>query len=175
VAAALVSGWGGGAGGTGRHPYYATALAGSRPALAALHRQANELLPGGADALDRRLRSLRGRPVVVNAWASWCGPCRLEFPIFQRVSAAYGKRVAFIGIDSQDSDAHAESFLGENPVPYPSYSDPDGGMADDLGGIGLPKTAFYDRDGELVYLDLRPYTEDAALRANVERYALGGG
>lgn len=176
TAALLASGCGAGEEGNGRHPDYAKALAGSPPALAALHRQANELLPGGPDAFERRLRSLRGRPVVINAWASWCGPCRLEFPAFQRLSAAYGKRVAFLGIDSQDSDDHARAFLEANPVPYPSYTDPDGGMADGLGGRGgLPVTAFYDRGGELVYLGQIPYTDDAALRADIERYALGGG
>ena len=75
--------------------------------------------------------SLRGYPVVVNVWASWCGPCRFEFPHFQRAAAAYGKRVAFLGIDSQDSDDAAATFLREEPVPYPSYTDPDEEIADE--------------------------------------------
>jgi len=156
----------------GKHPDYATALAGSPPALAALHRQGNELLPGGLDAYEERIRALRGHPIVANVWASWCGPCRFEFPAFQRVSAAYGKRVAFLGVDSQDSEGHAKDFLGEAPVPYPSYSDPDEEIANELGAFGLPATAFYDREGELVYLDLKPYVEAEELRADVERYAL---
>src|SRR3954470_3372416 len=49
-----------------------------------------------------RLAALRGKPVVVNIWGSWCIPCRQEFPIFQRVSAAMGKRVVFLGLDTQD-------------------------------------------------------------------------
>jgi cytochrome c biogenesis protein CcmG, thiol:disulfide interchange protein DsbE len=159
----------------GEHPDYAKALAGAPARLAALHRQANELLPGGLDAYEARLASLRGYPVVVNVWGSWCGPCRLEFPAFQRVSAAYGKRVAFLGVDSQDSADAASTFLEEAPVPYPSYSDSDGTIKNEVGARGLPGTAFYDREGELVYLDLKPYVEAADLRADVRRYALGEG
>jgi cytochrome c biogenesis protein CcmG, thiol:disulfide interchange protein DsbE len=179
AATAVLLGAGCGAGGNGdldgKHPDYATALAGSPPALAALHRQGNELLPGGLDAYEKRIRALRGYPVVANVWASWCGPCRLEFPTFQRASAAYGKRVAFLGVDSQDSEGHASSFLEEAPVPYPSYSDDDEAIANELGAFGLPATAFYNRDGELAYLDLKPYFEVGELRADIERYALGEG
>ncbi len=159
----------------GEHPDYATALAGSPAPLAALHRQADRLLPGGADAYQRRIASLAGYPVVVNVWASWCGPCRFEFPTMQKLSAAYGKRVAFLGVNSQDSDDGAATFLEEAPVPYPSYTDGDGGIANGLGGIGLPVTAFYDRRGKLVFLQQKPYTDDAQLREDIERYALGEG
>ena len=63
--------------------------------------------------------------MVVNKWASWCGPCRFEFPFFQEVAAERGDEVAFIGIDSDDSEDAARTFLDEFPVPYPSFSDPD--------------------------------------------------
>jgi cytochrome c biogenesis protein CcmG/thiol:disulfide interchange protein DsbE len=160
----------------GKHPDYAKALAGSPAPLAALHRQANRLLPGGVDAYEKRLAALRGYPAVVNVWASWCGPCRFEFPVFQRVAAQYGKRVAFLGVDSQDSSDAARSFLREDPVPYPSYADSKRAIAESVGAdLGLPDTAFYDRGGKLVYLKQGPYDEPAALRADVERYALGGG
>ncbi len=78
-------------------------LAGSPPPLAALHAQADEILSGGLPALRARLAALRGTPVVINKWASWCEPCRAEFGVFQRVSVARGREVAFIGIDSGDS------------------------------------------------------------------------
>jgi cytochrome c biogenesis protein CcmG/thiol:disulfide interchange protein DsbE len=156
------------------HPDYAKVLAGSPAPLAALHRQANELLPGGVDAYEERIAALRGYPAVVNVWASWCGPCRFEFPHFQRAAADYGKRVAFLGIDSQDSDEAAATFLDEAPVPYPSYTDPDKDLADGIGAsLGLPDTAFYDRDGELVHLKQGPYDDIGELRADIERYALG--
>jgi cytochrome c biogenesis protein CcmG, thiol:disulfide interchange protein DsbE len=159
----------------GKHPDYKTALAGAPPPLAALHEQANELLPGGVDAYQTRIAALRGFPIVVNVWASWCGPCRFEFPHFQRAAADYGKRVAFLGIDSDDSDDAASTFLAQAPVPYPSYTDPDKDVADSIGAsLGLPDTAFYDRRGELVYLKQGPYDDEAELRADVERFALGG-
>jgi thiol-disulfide isomerase/thioredoxin len=157
----------------GEHPDYAKALAGAPAPLAALHEQGNELLQGGLDAYERRVASLRGYPVVVNVWASWCGPCRFEFPHFQQLSASYGKRVAFLGVDSQDSDDAARTFLSEAPVPYPSYTDPDEEIKESLGaGFGLPDTAFYDRRGELVYLKQGPYSDASELRDDIRRCAL---
>src|SRR3954452_14213326 len=99
------------------------ALRGSPPPLASLHRQASDLLPGGDNAFDRRLAGLEGHPTVVNGWASWCGPCRFEFPFFQSVGVTYGKQVAFVGLDVTDNTGDARRFLGQFPVPYPSYQD----------------------------------------------------
>ncbi|HEU4905071.1 MAG TPA: TlpA disulfide reductase family protein [Solirubrobacterales bacterium] len=159
----------------GDPPDYAKALAGAPPKLAALHRQANELLGGDIDDYEQRVDSLRGYPIVANVWASWCGPCRLEVPYFQRAGAEYGKRVAFLGIDRQDSDDAALTFLREEPVPYPSYRDPDEAISESIGAaLGMPDTAFYDETGELVYLKLGPYDDFAELRTDIERYALTG-
>lgn len=177
IAALAIAGCGSSSGGDygGKHPDYAQALAGSPAPLAALHRQGDRLLPGGQEAYEARLAKLRGYPAVVNVWASWCGPCRFEFPLFQRVAAGYGKRVAFLGIDSEDSDDAARTFLGEAPVPYPSYTDPGKGIAESVGAdLGFPDTAFYNRGGELVYLKQGPFHDRAELRADVERYALHG-
>jgi cytochrome c biogenesis protein CcmG, thiol:disulfide interchange protein DsbE len=164
---------------SGGHPNYEKALAGAPRPLAALYDQANRLLPGGVEAYEKRLAALRGYPVVVNVWASWCGPCRFEFPHFQRAVARYGKRVAFLGIDKQDSNDEAATFLHEEPVPYPSYTDPDEEIAESVGDggatRGLPATAFYDRGGEFVFLKLGQYDDEAELRADIERYALGRG
>ncbi len=156
-------------------PDYKQALAGAPKPLAALYAQPSELLSGGIDAFQRRIAALRGYPVVVNQWASWCGPCRAEFPWFQKASAKYGKQVAFLGVDSQDSDDAAKTFLGEAPVPYPSYTDPN----QDIGALlkatlGLPDTAFYDSKGTLVFTKQGPYTSPAALAADIRRYALQG-
>lgn len=178
VALLAIAGCGSSQGGDygGGHPDYAKALAGSPAPLAALHRQGDDLLPGGMDAYEARLEALNGYPAVVNVWASWCGPCRFEFPHFQRAAADYGKRVAFLGVDTQDSDDAASTFLEEAPVPYPSYTDPDKDIGETIGAtLGLPDTAFYDRRGKLVYLKQGPYDDEAELRADIERFALGGG
>jgi cytochrome c biogenesis protein CcmG/thiol:disulfide interchange protein DsbE len=160
----------------GAHPDYERALAGSPPTLATLHKQANQLLPGGTEAYEKRIAALKGYPIVANVWASWCGPCRFEFPVLQKLAARYGKRVAFLGIDSQDSADAAKTFLAEEPVPYPSYSDPNEEIANSIGAsLGLPDTAFYDRAGELVYLKQGPYANHSELEDDVRRYALEGG
>jgi thiol-disulfide isomerase/thioredoxin len=178
LAALAVAGCGSSSGGDygGQHPAYASALAGSPAPLAALHKQADKLIPGGTPAFEQRIATLKGYPVVANVWASWCGPCRFEFPTLQKLSARYGKRVAFVGINSKDSDDAAATFLEEAPLSYPSYTDPDGEIAASLGTVGgLPDTAFYDRGGELCYLKQGAYAEQADLEADVRRYALGDG
>src|SRR5919112_852130 len=92
-------------------------LEGAPKPLSALHAQANQLLGGGSDAFKERLAALKGYPVVVNKWASWCPPCRAEFPYFQRQAARLARKVAFIGVDSNDNDGDAREFLDEFPVP----------------------------------------------------------
>jgi cytochrome c biogenesis protein CcmG/thiol:disulfide interchange protein DsbE len=157
----------------GSHPDYAKALAGSPPPLAALHAQGNELLTGGTDAFEERIEELRGYPAVVNVWASWCGPCRFEFPALQELSAKYGKRVAFLGVNTQDNEDAAATFLEEAPVPYPSYSDPDEDLKRALDiGVGLPSTVFFDREGEVCHKKEGFYPEHSELGDDVRRYAL---
>jgi cytochrome c biogenesis protein CcmG/thiol:disulfide interchange protein DsbE len=147
------------------------ALKGSPPPLAALHDQANRLLGGGPDAFKQRLRKLNGYPIVVNKWASWCGPCRAEFPYFQRQSQKLGKRMAFIGVNSNDSDSDARSFLRQFPVSYPSYSDGDLAIAAVFNGVqAFPTTAFYDKKGELAYVHQGAYASEQKLAADINRY-----
>ncbi|HET9592968.1 MAG TPA: TlpA disulfide reductase family protein [Solirubrobacterales bacterium] len=160
--------------GDGSHPDYTKALGGSPPPLAALHKQANDLIPGGQSAFEKRLAQLHGYPAVVNVWASWCGPCREEFPVLQQLSARYGKKVAFLGVNSEDSTDAAATFLKEEPLSYPSYVDPHKGTLESFGGLGgFPDTAFFDKNGKLVYLKQGPYRSDSELEADVRRYAAG--
>jgi cytochrome c biogenesis protein CcmG, thiol:disulfide interchange protein DsbE len=148
-------------------------LEGAPAPLAEIRAQANELLGGGTDAFAARLQELRGYPVVVNKWASWCGPCRYEFPWFQSLAERRGGEIAFLGVNSSDSDSTAEQFLSELPLPYPSYTDPDLNLAQDLGGPpkAFPTTTFYDRSGRLVYTHPGVYRDESDLIADVNRYA----
>jgi cytochrome c biogenesis protein CcmG, thiol:disulfide interchange protein DsbE len=147
-------------------------LGGAPPALAALHQQANDLLPGGRNAFDARLRALRGHPVVVNVWGSWCGPCRVELPIIQRASLDWGKRVAFLGVDTSDNRHDAGKLLDEIPVTYPSYEDPNGKIFTRYGLRGAPSTVYYDAAGKQTYLHQGQYLDRAQLDADIKRYAL---
>src|SRR3954451_1687091 len=148
------------------------ALKGSPPALAALHDQGNQILGGGPDAFKRRLRKLRGYPVVVNKWASWCGPCRGEFPYFQRESQRLGKGTAFLGVNSNDNDGDAKSFLRQFPVSYPSYSDGNLAIAAVFNGVqAFPTTAFYDRKGGLAFVHQGAYQSEQRLAQDIKRYA----
>jgi cytochrome c biogenesis protein CcmG/thiol:disulfide interchange protein DsbE len=180
LALAILMGGGCGDSGSGEfdgsHPDYAKALAGSPAPLAALHKQGNELLDGGKDAYEKRIATLRGYPVVANIWASWCVPCRQEFPVLQKLSARYGKKVAFLGVNSEDSSDAAATFLREVPVPYPSYTETGKDILYSVGGSGgFPDTAFYDRSGELLFLHQGPYRDESELEADVRRYALKSG
>jgi thiol-disulfide isomerase/thioredoxin len=147
-------------------------LAGAPEPFAALHRQASQLLDGGPSAVNERLASLRGHPVVINKWASWCGPCRLEFPVFQRVATKLGKRVAFLGLDGRDATGDARRFLSSNPVSYPSYKDPNERAAHHLkAGTYYPTTVFIDARGRRT-VHQGPYDDDATLERDIRRYAL---
>lgn len=150
-------------------------LAGAPAPLAALHEQASTLLGGGPEAVDARLTGLEraGYPVVVNKWAAWCAPCRLEFPVFQRVSVKLGKRVAFLGLDGKDNHDAARSFLARTPLSYPSYTDPNERAAHALeAGTFYPTTVFVDRQGHRT-VHQGPYNDDATLERDIARYALG--
>jgi thiol-disulfide isomerase/thioredoxin len=171
--AVSAAGCGSSGGGGSTHPDYAAKLQGAPAPLAKLYSEGNQVLPGGKDALEKRIASL-GHPVVVNVWASWCGPCRYEFPMFQKASAKFGKQVGFIGADSEDSESEAEKWLADNPVPYPSYYESGHDYASSLKATGPPDTAFYNAKGELVYVKLGQYAHESDLEADIKRYALEG-
>jgi thiol-disulfide isomerase/thioredoxin len=151
----------------------AAAFQGSPPRLASLHSQANQLLGGGPAAFKARLAALRGYPVVVNEWASWCTPCQSEFPAYQRAGVDYGRRVAFVGLDAKDANQAAASFLRRFPVTYPSYTDPQGGIAAAIQAYAAyPQTFYFNRRGKMVYDKAGPYLSAAALEQDIRRYAM---
>jgi cytochrome c biogenesis protein CcmG/thiol:disulfide interchange protein DsbE len=141
------------------------------PELRRLHERANVLVDGGPAAFERQLRDLRGHPVVVNKWASWCGPCRSEFPVFDRVSRDLAGEVAFLGVNAQDDPDAARRFLRENPVGFPHYVDPDQEVAKLFrGNAGFPTTAFYDARGRFKIALQKSYRTPAELRRAIVRY-----
>jgi thiol-disulfide isomerase/thioredoxin len=146
-------------------------LADAPKPLADLYANGDAILEGGPDAFEAQLAELRGFPVVVNKWASWCGPCRFEFPFFQSQAAERGDRVAFIGVDASDSVDAAETFLEELPLPYPSFSDPDQEIVELFDATReFPATAFYDAEGELQYVRRGGYASERELAADIERH-----
>lgn len=150
------------------------AVAAAPGPLAALYGEApNQVVPSSVDDFRRRLKALEGYPVVVNLWGSWCGPCKLEFPHFQRAVQRYGTRVAFLGVNVIDNVENAEEFLATRPVPYPSLEDGDLKIAQEVvpGARGAPHTAFYDAKGRRVLVHQGQYKTLEDLLADIEKYA----
>jgi cytochrome oxidase Cu insertion factor (SCO1/SenC/PrrC family)/thiol-disulfide isomerase/thioredoxin len=146
-------------------------LAGSPPPLAALHQQAGQVL-AGEPALAARVRALRGYPVVINAWASWCGPCRSELGLFASASARYGRQVAFLGADTNDSPTDARAFQAQHPVSYPSYQATTANLSGLAAIEDLPTTIFVSTAGKLVYVHTGQYDSQGTLDQDIESYAL---
>ncbi len=97
------------------------------------------------------LANLRGKPVVINFWASWCSPCADEAPLLQAAWQHAGtKGVIFIGIDYQDTQSDGLSFLQKQGITYPSAIDANGATAINYGVTGTPETFFIDRRGVVV-------------------------
>jgi len=90
--------------------------------------------------------------LVVNFWATWCGPCVEEFPRLVEAAHAYADEVAFLGVDVEDDARAAEEFLTRFEVPYPSVGDPKGDIKRAERIVGLPTTQFYRADGELAFV-----------------------
>lgn len=156
-------------------PSYTKMTESAPPKLADVYAAGGTLIEGGSDAFRAQVDALKGYPIVINKWASWCGPCREEFPYFQQEAADRGDRVAFLGINSNDSNDAAETFLRDHPVPYPSFSDPDEAIANEEGASPeFPSTIFYNADGEKTFVHRGLYTSQDDLAADIDRYAVNG-
>ncbi len=97
------------------------------------------------------LASLRGKPVVLNFWASWCVPCKGEAKMLEDAWQRYRSQgVVFVGIDWHDVKSDARRFLDHHGVTYPTVLDGSGSITDRYGVVGVPETYFIDRRGRLV-------------------------
>jgi cytochrome c biogenesis protein CcmG, thiol:disulfide interchange protein DsbE len=109
------------------------------------------------------LGQLRGTPVVVNMWGSWCPPCRDEAPMLADAHREFGDRIQFLGIDIEDDRAGAIAFIREFDWRFPSIVDPGSSsrFRAELGFLGQPNTLFYDASGTLVRTWQGPLTAEA--------------
>jgi thiol-disulfide isomerase/thioredoxin len=137
--------------------------------LTANARQANQILD---TTIQAKVAQLPGVPVVINQWASWCTNCRFEFPFFQQAGRTDANRVAFVGLDSQDSQSSAQTFLRQFPVDYPSVFDPSASQAQSLGGgQGWPTTIFLNAKHQITNVHVGAYPSLQALQLDIDRYA----
>ncbi|MFY9264127.1 MAG: TlpA disulfide reductase family protein [Solirubrobacterales bacterium] len=148
-------------------------LTGADPRLVKIYDEAGQLLGGGRAAYDARIASLQGLPIVVNKWGSWCGPCRNEFPIFQRLAKEMGGKIAFLGVNILDGRDDTTKFLEQLPVPFPSYVDQKLEISKLIRPVqGAPSTAFYTREGVLTKVKIGEYRSIDALRRDINTQAL---
>lgn len=138
----------------------------AEPADDALPQVSLPCLGGGPDVT---LSALRGKPTVVNLWASWCGPCEKELPLLQRL-ARTGK-VRMLGVDFQDPQpGTALELARDSGVTYPSVADPEGKVAEPLQLVGLPVTVFVRPDGRIAETVHGEYTTYDDLAADVREH-----
>lgn len=136
--------------------------AGNPPATL-VGKPAPELVVGAFDGSTLRLSELRGQPVVVNFWASWCAPCRIEDPALQAAARAHSGQVQFLGVDYKDSLDAARAYAAEQPHPYPLGSAL-GGVPNGFSVTGPPETYFIDSHGVVAARFLGPLDGQALAR-----------
>jgi cytochrome c biogenesis protein CcmG/thiol:disulfide interchange protein DsbE len=116
------------------------------------------------------LASLRGKTVVINFWASWCGPCKDETPLLQAAWQRWkGRGVVFVGIDIQDVRGDAREFLARYGVTYPNVHDGKGSTVGRFGATGVPETYFVDKRGFVRYRIAGPVEDAAEIDGRIER------
>ncbi|MGH3443171.1 MAG: TlpA family protein disulfide reductase [Nitriliruptorales bacterium] len=147
-------------------------------ALAAAATRAGDPLPDAELARlgepgTLRMSSLRGKPSVVNFWATWCPFCVDEMPEFERVHQEVAQDVRFVGIDLEDRDDLALKLAEETGVTYELVTDPDGTYFRAIRGRGMPTTLFVDADGSIIHHQVGPMTGEQ-LRAFIDELLLGG-
>ena len=106
------------------------------------------------------LQQYKGKPVVINFWASWCGPCKYEHPVLEWAVREYGDRAQFVGIIFEDEENAARDFLTRNGSPMPQLIDPNSRVSVDYGVSGVPETYFINSEGVIVDKYVGPIPPD---------------
>jgi cytochrome c biogenesis protein CcmG/thiol:disulfide interchange protein DsbE len=146
----------------GRDPHSVRSPLVGRPA------PAFSLAPAGG-GVPMSLDALRGRPVVINFWATWCAPCSQEHAALTQSARAL-RDVQFLGVVYEDEEANIQAFLRQRGSAYPSLIDPGGKTAIAFGVFGVPETFFIDGGGRIVEKYVGPLDPDriAALVARAK-------
>ncbi len=110
-----------------------------------------------------QLADLRGKWVLLNVWASWCGPCKEESPALQQFSDANAGKVTVVGVDTQDNSQDALGFVRDYGIRYPQWHDADASYADDLGTTGFPESFLVSPSGKLVAHYPGPFGDEKAV------------
>lgn len=121
---------------------------------------------GTHETLD--LTQLRGKPVVLNFWATWCHPCWDEHPVLTQTAQMMNGRVQFVGVVFQDEESKITDFLRQRGWSYPTLVDVEGKTAIAYGVGGVPETFFLNRDGKIVAKFAGPMSSDD-LDANIRK------
>ena len=109
------------------------------------------------------LGDYRGRWVLINVWASWCGPCREESPALESFSRSNRGELTVLGIDTRDLTEDGREFVAELEISYPQLRDGDGDYAEELGTTGVPESFLVDPAGKLVAHYPGPFRDEAAI------------
>lgn len=123
------------------------------------------------------LEALRGRVVLLNVWATWCGPCRKEIPELAAIQSKYRERgleTIGVSVDTEGTDDNIQQFAREFSMSYPVWRDPDERVSSRFRMVGVPATFLIDRQGILRWKHTGPIAPNDTSLANAIERALGG-
>jgi cytochrome c biogenesis protein CcmG, thiol:disulfide interchange protein DsbE len=128
-------------------------------------------------SLDSGMRvsseQLKGRPMVINFWASWCGPCKMEHPVLEWGAREFGQQAQFLGIVFEDTEDNARQFLSQMGASFPQLIDTNSGVAVAYGVAGVPETYFIDAQGIILGKHVGPI-DPQSLAQRIRALTSGG-